>query len=70
MPAMRRIAIVLTIMCLSLPLGGCLATGQTVLASLWPEDEPEAVAPAAPMYCYRNLARMDCYTGPDPQRRN
>lgn len=56
--------------CLALLLGGCAADA-VQLTGLWePEAAATPAAPAAPLYCYRNLARVDCYTGPDPQRRH
>lgn len=62
---MRWLHLVLPPAYLALLLSGCLAD------SIRFDDPPamQAAAPAAPLFCYRNLARVDCYTAPDPQRR-
>lgn len=59
----------LPLVAVALLLGGC--AGEPLrLTAWWPAAEAPLAEPAAPLYCYRNLARVDCYVAPDPQRRH
>ncbi|MEQ9639493.1 MAG: hypothetical protein RIM84_05655 [Alphaproteobacteria bacterium] len=67
---LRWIRLVLPPVYLALLLGGCVGGPTRLTELMMPQTAAAPAAPAAPLYCYRNLARVDCYTGPDPQRRH
>lgn len=69
---MSRPCRVLPALLATLLLTGCLGVESPMRLAGW-FDPPAAQsapadAPPTPYYCYRNLARTDCYTSPDPYR--